>query len=124
MHVPHVGHPKLGRAHLVPDVDGLRPGGQGGEAILIGSIVAERQHRAVPGGPPEDERHESALVDGVRHDLDAGRMLVTGVFAALALIGTLVGARTASRARPEVLRRVFGFLVLGVGVYTGIVAFV
>ncbi len=57
-------------------------------------------------------------------DLDAGRMLVTAVFAALALIGTLVGARTASRARPEVLRRVFGFLVLGVGIYTGIAAFV
>jgi uncharacterized membrane protein YfcA len=57
-------------------------------------------------------------------DLDSGRMLVTAVFAALALIGTLLGARTASRARPEVLRRVFGCLVLGVGVYTGIVAFV
>ncbi len=55
-------------------------------------------------------------------DLDSGRMLVTRVFAALALIGTLVGARTAARARPEVLRRVFGFLVLGVGVYTGVVA--
>ncbi len=57
-------------------------------------------------------------------DLDSGRMFVTAVFAALALIGTLVGARTASRARPEVLRRVFGCLVLGVGLYTGIAAFV
>jgi len=54
--------------------------------------------------------------------LDADRMLVTAVFAALALIGTLIGARTASRARPDVLRRVFGVLVLGVGVYTGAAA--
>ena len=57
-------------------------------------------------------------------DLDAGRMIVTTAFATLALIGTLVGARTASRARPDVLRRVFGCLVLGVGVYTGVVAFI
>ena len=54
--------------------------------------------------------------------LDADRMLVTVVFAVLAVTGTLVGARTASRARPEVLRRVFGLLVLGVGVYTGAAA--
>jgi uncharacterized membrane protein YfcA len=56
--------------------------------------------------------------------LDPDRMLVTGVFAVLALMGTLIGARTASRARPDVLRRVFGLLVLGVGVYTGAVALV
>jgi uncharacterized membrane protein YfcA len=55
-------------------------------------------------------------------DLDADRMLVTGVFATLALMGTLVGARSASRARPDVLRRVFGLLVLAVGVYTGATA--
>ena len=57
-------------------------------------------------------------------DLDSHRMLVIAVFAALALIGTLVGAHITSRARPEVLRRVFGLLVLGVGVYTGVVALV
>lgn len=56
--------------------------------------------------------------------LDGDRMLVTAVFAVLALTGTLVGARTASRARPDVLRGVFGLLVLGVGVYTGAVALV
>lgn len=56
-------------------------------------------------------------------ELDPAAMVVTAVFAALALVGTLVGTRTASRARPEVLRRVFGLLVLGVGVYTGAVAF-
>jgi uncharacterized membrane protein YfcA len=56
--------------------------------------------------------------------LDADRMLVTAVFAVLALMGTLIGARTASRARPDVLRRVFALLVLGVGVYTGAVALV
>jgi uncharacterized membrane protein YfcA len=57
-------------------------------------------------------------------ELNQASMVVTAVFAVLALVGTLVGARTASRARPEVLRRVFGSLVLGVGVYTGAVAFV
>jgi uncharacterized membrane protein YfcA len=57
-------------------------------------------------------------------DLSADRLYVTAVFAALALAGTLLGARTASRAHPEVLRRVFGMLVLVVGVYTGVVAFV
>jgi uncharacterized membrane protein YfcA len=57
-------------------------------------------------------------------ELTADRMLVTAVFAALALTGTLVGARTASRARPEVLRRAFGVLVLGVGLYTGAAALV
>ena len=57
-------------------------------------------------------------------DLDSGRMLVTAVFAALALVGTLAGAATASRARPDVLRRAFGVLVVGVGVYTGVVALV
>jgi uncharacterized membrane protein YfcA len=51
--------------------------------------------------------------------LDADRMLVTAVFAVLALAGTLLGARTASRARPEVLRRAFGVLVVGVGLYSG-----
>jgi len=56
--------------------------------------------------------------------LAADRALVTAVFAALALAGTLVGARTASRARPELLRRAFGVLVLGVGVYTGAAAVV
>lgn len=57
-------------------------------------------------------------------ELTSDRMLVTAVFAALALVGTLVGARTTSRARPEVLQRVFGLLVLGVGLYTGAVALV
>lgn len=56
--------------------------------------------------------------------LDTGGMLVTAVFAALALVGTLAGARTASRTRPDVLRRVFGVLVLAVGVYTGAAALV
>jgi uncharacterized membrane protein YfcA len=56
--------------------------------------------------------------------LEPDRVLVTAVFAVLALVGTLVGARTASRARPDVLRRVFGLLVLAVGVYTGAVALV
>jgi uncharacterized protein len=54
--------------------------------------------------------------------LDADRLIVTTIFAALALAGTLIGARTASRARPEVLRRVFGLLVVAVGLYTGTVA--
>jgi uncharacterized membrane protein YfcA len=57
-------------------------------------------------------------------DLDSGRILVTVVFAALALVGTLAGAATASRARPDVLRRAFGVLVLSVGVYTGVAALV
>ena len=57
-------------------------------------------------------------------DLSTDQLYGTAVFAALALVGTLLGARTASRAHPEVLRRVFGMLVLGVGVYTGVVAFV
>ena len=56
--------------------------------------------------------------------LDAHRMFVTAVFAVLALTGTVVGARTASRARPDVLRRVFGLFILGVGMYTGAVFFV
>jgi uncharacterized protein len=51
--------------------------------------------------------------------LDPGHVVVTTVFAGLALLGTLAGARTASRARPEVLRRAFGVLVVAVGVYTG-----
>jgi Transketolase, thiamine diphosphate binding domain len=37
--------------------------------------------------------------------LDPDRMLVTGVFGVLALMGTLIGARTASRARPDVAPR-------------------
>lgn len=57
-------------------------------------------------------------------DLSSDRLLVTAIFAILALAGTLVGARTAARARPEVLRRAFGLLVVGVGVYTGAVALV
>ena len=57
-------------------------------------------------------------------DLSTDHLYGTAVFAALALVGTLLGARTASRVHPEVLRRVFGVLVLGVGVYTGVVAFV
>jgi uncharacterized membrane protein YfcA len=56
--------------------------------------------------------------------LHGDRMLAIALFAALALAGTLIGARTASRARPEVLRRVFGVLVVAVGVYTGAVALV
>jgi uncharacterized membrane protein YfcA len=56
--------------------------------------------------------------------LAPGHILVTAVFAGFALVGTLAGARTASRAHPDVLRRAFGVLVLGVGVYTGAAAFV
>ena len=56
--------------------------------------------------------------------LDADRMIVTGVFATLALTGTLIGAHSASRARPDALRRVFGLLVVAVGVYTGAVALI
>ncbi len=52
-------------------------------------------------------------------DLDPARVVVTAVFATVALAGTLVGARTAPRARPAALRRAFGVLVLGVGLYTG-----
>ena len=52
--------------------------------------------------------------------LDSDDVLVTVVFAALASLGTLAGARTASRTRPEVLRRGFGVLVAAVGVYTGV----
>lgn len=51
--------------------------------------------------------------------LTAEQWPATALFAALALAGALAGARTASRARPELLRRAFGLLVLGVGVYTG-----
>ena len=57
-------------------------------------------------------------------DVDSGRMPVTAAFAALALVGTLAGAATTSRARPDVLRRAFGVLVVGVGVCTGVVALV
>jgi uncharacterized membrane protein YfcA len=57
-------------------------------------------------------------------ELSADRVPVIALFAALALIGTLVGARTSSRARPELLRRAFGGLVLGVGLYTGAAALV
>jgi len=56
--------------------------------------------------------------------LAADRVVVTAVFAALALASTLVGARMASRARPELLRRAFGLLVVGVGLYTGAAAIV
>jgi uncharacterized membrane protein YfcA len=52
-------------------------------------------------------------------DLGPDRLVVTAVFALLALVGTLAGVRTARRAPPEALRRVFGALVLAVGVYTG-----
>jgi len=51
--------------------------------------------------------------------LDPAHVVVTAIFAGLALLGTLAGARTASRARPEMLRRAFGGLILAVGVYTG-----
>jgi uncharacterized membrane protein YfcA len=56
--------------------------------------------------------------------LAADQFLVTTVFAMLALVGTLAGAGTASRTRPELLRRAFGVLVLGVGLYTGAAALV
>jgi uncharacterized membrane protein YfcA len=51
--------------------------------------------------------------------LEPAHVVVTFVFTGLALLGTLAGARTASHARPEMLRRAFGVLVIAVGVYTG-----
>lgn len=51
--------------------------------------------------------------------LEPAHVVVTLVFTGIALIGTLAGTRTASHARPEVLRRAFGGLVIAVGVYTG-----
>jgi uncharacterized membrane protein YfcA len=56
--------------------------------------------------------------------LDPAQVVVTAIFAGLASLGTLAGAWTASRARPEVLRRAFGVLVVVVGVYTGAAVFI
>ena len=51
--------------------------------------------------------------------LEPAQVGVTAIFAGLAVLGTLAGARMGSRARPEMLRRAFGILVVAVGVYTG-----
>jgi uncharacterized membrane protein YfcA len=56
--------------------------------------------------------------------LDPAHVVVTAVFAGLTLLGTLAGTRTASRTRPEVLRRAFGVLVVAVGAYTGAAALI
>ena len=56
---------------------------------------------------------------GAATTLDPAQVGVTTIFVGLAVLGTLAGARTGSRARPELLRRAFGILVVAVGVYTG-----
>ncbi len=43
---------------------------------------------------------------------------IIGVFTAAAVIGSLLGARVATRARPETLRIAFAVLIIGVGLYT------
>ena len=43
---------------------------------------------------------------------------IIGVFTAAAVIGSLLGARIATRARPETLRIAFGVLIIAVGLYT------
>jgi len=43
---------------------------------------------------------------------------VIGVFTAAAVIGSLLGARIATRARPETLRIAFAVLIIAVGLYT------
>jgi uncharacterized membrane protein YfcA len=43
---------------------------------------------------------------------------IIGVFTAAAVIGSLLGARIATRARPETLRIAFAVLIIGVGLYT------
>ena len=43
---------------------------------------------------------------------------VVGVFTAAAVIGSLLGARIATRARPEALRIAFAVLIIAVGLYT------
>ena len=40
------------------------------------------------------------------------------MFTAAAVIGSLLGARIATRARPETLRIAFAVLIIGVGLYT------
>jgi uncharacterized membrane protein YfcA len=43
---------------------------------------------------------------------------IIGVFTAAAVIGSLLGARVATRARPEMLRIAFAVLIIAVGLYT------
>jgi uncharacterized membrane protein YfcA len=43
---------------------------------------------------------------------------IIGVFTAAAVIGSLLGARIATRARPETLRIAFSVLIIAVGLYT------
>jgi hypothetical protein len=43
---------------------------------------------------------------------------IIGVFTAAAVIGSLLGARIATRARPETLRIAFAVLIIAVGLYT------
>jgi uncharacterized membrane protein YfcA len=43
---------------------------------------------------------------------------IIGVFTAAAVIGSLLGARIATRARPETLRYTFALLIIAVGLYT------
>ncbi len=45
---------------------------------------------------------------------------VIGLFTAAAVLGSLLGARIATRARPETLRTGFAFLVTAVGLYTAV----
>jgi uncharacterized membrane protein YfcA len=52
-------------------------------------------------------------------ELTSEGLLVTAGFAVLALAGTLLGARTSPRMRPDVLRRGFGLLLVAVGLFTG-----
>ena len=51
----------------------------------------------------------------VEFDID---WTVIGVFTTVAVIGSLLGARSATRARPETLRIAFAVLIVVVGLYT------
>jgi len=61
----------------------------------------------------------AAGLTGAASALESQHAALIATFAAIAIAGSLLGARTANRIRPEALRRGFGLLVLLVGLYTG-----
>ena len=126
----HHLHPPV-RLRLPPRREGARRrgGGRVDDRVL-------RRRRRVPGGPGAgagpglpDAGRGRHLAAGHRHQQRhvAGRprgggididWTVIGVFTAAAVIGSLLGARIATRARPETLRIAFAVLIIAVGLYT------
>ncbi|HEY5114785.1 MAG TPA: sulfite exporter TauE/SafE family protein, partial [Nakamurella sp.] len=115
--------PRAAKVHIAAVAVGLMTGffGVGGGFLVVPALVLALDF-AMPVAVGTSLlviaiNSATSLVARAGHGIDIDWTIV-GVFTAAAVIGGLLGARIATRARPETLRIAFAVLIIAVGLYT------